>query len=121
MPLKAPTTSAVRERGGDADLDAVAGMHDDGQHHAAQAQHRSDRQVDAAGDDHQRHAERDDGDEGEVAGDVVEVLRRREGIGREATGRCRRAMTATNTQNVWLREHRRAASCAASARSSGQE
>ncbi len=44
------------ERGGDADLDAVAGMHDDRENHAAQAQHRADRQIDAAGDDHHRHA-----------------------------------------------------------------
>src|SRR6185436_608236 len=42
-----------------------------------------DRQVDAAGDDDQRHAERDDRDERGVARDVVEVLLRVERFGRE--------------------------------------
>ena len=43
-----------------------------------QSHDRPDREIDAAGRDHRRHAERHDADESEVAGDVVEVLRRRE-------------------------------------------
>jgi hypothetical protein len=42
--------------------------------------HGADRQVDAAGDDDRGHAERDDSDEGEVAGDVEQVLLRREDV-----------------------------------------
>jgi len=69
------------ERGGDADLDAVAGMHHDREDHAAQAQDRTDRQIDATGDDHDRHSQRNDRDESEVAGDVEEIVRGRERIG----------------------------------------
>jgi len=39
---------------------------------------RADRQIDAAGDDHRGHADRHDADEGEVAGDVVEIVFRGE-------------------------------------------
>ena len=107
------------DRGGDADFDAVACMHRHAENHAAQAQHRADRQVDAAGDDDQRHAERDDGDEGDVAGDVVEVLRRREGVGREGqidAGQDDRATAPRRSGCPRCGE----ASCAASARWSGQ-
>ena len=48
--------------------------------HAGQAEDRADRQVDAAGDDHRRHAEADDADEGEVAEDVEEIAGREEGV-----------------------------------------
>ena len=65
---------------GDADLDGVARMHDHGEHHGAQAEDRAHRQVDAAADDHQRHAQRDDGREGDVPADIVEVPAGGEGI-----------------------------------------
>ena len=105
------------DRRGDADLDAVAGVHDDRQHHAAQAQHRADREVDAAGDDHHRHAERDDRDEGDVAGDVVEVLRGGEGIGGERQEDAGDDDRDEHPEGL-AGQHRRRSSSAASGRSS---
>lgn len=64
-------------------LDAVSRVHRDREHHAAQAEHRAYREVDATGDDDERHAQRDDCDESDVAGDVVKVLRRRKTVGGE--------------------------------------
>src|ERR1700687_1102319 len=58
-------------------------MHDDREDHAAQAEHRADRQIYTAGDDHDRHAQRDHRDKGEVAGDVENVVRGCERIGRK--------------------------------------
>ena len=57
-------------------------MHDDRENHAAQAEHRADRQINSAGDDHNRHAKRDHGNESKVAGDVEDVVRCRERVGR---------------------------------------
>ena len=51
--------------------------------HADEAEHRADRQVDAAGNDHGRHAETHDADESEVAKDVEKVARGEEGRGGE--------------------------------------
>ncbi len=55
-------------------------MHDDRQHHAAQAEYGANGQIDAASDNDQRHAQRDNCDERDVAGDVVDVLGRCKGI-----------------------------------------
>ena len=65
---------------GDAHFNAVTRMHGDTQHHATETEHRAHRQVDAAGNDDERHAQGDDGHEGDVARDVVEVLRGVEGV-----------------------------------------
>ena len=68
---------------GDAYLNAIARMHGDAQNHAAQDKHRAHRQVDAAGDDDERHPQGDDGHKGDVARDVIKVLRGGEGVGGE--------------------------------------
>ncbi len=65
---------------GDAHFNAIARMHGDAQHHAAQNKHRAHRQVNAAGDDDERHAQRDDRHKGDIARDVVEVFRGGEGV-----------------------------------------
>ena len=59
--------------------DAPAGVHHQrrGQH-AREAEHRADREVDAAGDDHEGHAERDDPGLRDGAHDVGDVVRRQE-------------------------------------------
>jgi hypothetical protein len=80
--LTAPTRSAVPIEA-DADLDAVAVVHDHGQNHAAEAEHRADREIDAPRDDHDRHAERDDRDKGKIARDVEQIVGGGEGIGRK--------------------------------------
>ena len=80
---------AERQRHRQPDRHALVHRHAD--HHARQHQHRADRQVDAAGDDDGRHADRDDGDEGEVARHVEQVLLRGEDVAREAPARRRRA------------------------------
>ncbi len=46
---------------------------------ADQAHDRADREIDAAGDDHQRHADRHDAEGREVARDVADVVRGAEG------------------------------------------
>ena len=46
--------------------------------------HRTDRKVDAGGDDHRRHAQRDNPHKGEVARRVEQVALRHEGITDEA-------------------------------------
>ena len=58
----------------------IAGLQDQPGRDPDHAHDRADREVDAAGQDHRRHAQGHDPDEGEVAGDVVEVVERREGL-----------------------------------------
>ena len=57
---------------------------------------RADRQVDAAADDHERHADRDDRDEGGGQGDVAEVVGRAEG---RHERRCPRTITTTSADD----------------------
>ncbi len=64
---------------------------------------RAYRQVDAAGDQHHRHAERHDAERREVARDVAEVLHRAEGRLQPAVITSIRAASATATQNAWER------------------
>ena len=95
MPVRSPAASATDQ------CMAVLQQHpaDD----ADEAHDGADREVDAAGDDHRHHADRHDADEGEVAGDVVEIR----AADAKACG-CRKHMTAmmttsaTVTQNAWL-------------------
>jgi hypothetical protein len=71
--------------------------------HAAQPEHRAEAQVDALGEDDQRHAERDDGEHGDLQQHVHQVGRReepggpdreRDAHGREQVERARRLLRA---------------------------
>ncbi len=71
------------EAAGNRDPDRKIRRHHHAGNHAGKAKYRADRQVDAAGNDHRRHAERDDADEGAIARHVEEVVAGEEGVAGE--------------------------------------
>src|ERR1700758_527999 len=79
-------------------------MHDDCENHAAQAEHRADRQINSAGDDHNRHAKRDHGNKGKVAGDVEDVVRCRERVGRKRQKNAGKAYREQNPEGLTRRQ-----------------
>jgi hypothetical protein len=77
------------KRGADPGPDRMARVHHHPQHDSGEADDGSDRQVDAAGNDDRRHAERNDADERKVAGNVEQISLSGERIGRKRQ-RCHR-------------------------------
>ena len=73
-PLTRPTTRPDEHAGGGGDQRARAGIsHDHGRDHAAQAEHGSDRDIDAASEDHQGLADRHDADSRRLLQDIESV------------------------------------------------
>ncbi len=71
-PWPRPISTATPSATGNADPERVAqaadlGRRELGDEHARQADHRSDRQIDAAGDDHERDADREDPEHRDLA------------------------------------------------------
>src|SRR3982751_5302178 len=58
----------------------MSGLQDESADHSDEAHHGPDREIDAAREDHGRHADRHDADEREIASDVVEIVGGREGV-----------------------------------------
>ncbi|MEJ1974274.1 MAG: hypothetical protein WDM96_18000 [Lacunisphaera sp.] len=75
---------AAKRGGGNAAQRGEQGRHallqQQGDDHGAEGDDRADRQVDAAGDDDERHAERRDADDGGLLKDDGEIVPRNEGV-----------------------------------------
>ena len=64
----------------DCDDPMLFGLKQEAADDADEPHQRADREIDAAGEDHSGHADRHDADEREIPGDVVEIVRRGEGV-----------------------------------------